>query len=191
MPCTTQSAGDQLIEMGFELNTNQYRVVHLAARYDDDLEWFHEGLKSPAAGIASRLQIHTSTAREWIRIGHSLRELSMIDAAFRANELSYAKARILTRWADPDNEEQLLALAENRSANRLTTAIARALAVNEDDGTRDQRHHDARSFTSHTDGDGMLIIRIVLPSSNAKPVIAGRRRTRPTNRPDPTRSRFD
>ncbi len=172
MHCTTQSAGDQLIELGFELNTNQYQAVHLAARYDDELEWLHQGLKSPAAGIADRLQIHTSTAREWIRIGHSLRDLSMIDAAFRANEISYAKARILTRWADPDNEEQLLTLAENRSANRLTTAIARVLAVDEDDNDRDQRHHDARGFTSYTDGDGMIIIRISLPPTNAKPVIA-------------------
>lgn len=95
--------------------------MHLAGRYDDELEWFAQGLPNPAAGIAERLQIHNSTAREWIRIGHSLRELSLIDAAFRANEISYAKARILTRSADPENEEQLLTLAENRSANRLTT----------------------------------------------------------------------
>jgi len=167
-----QSAGDQLIRLGSALNANQYQAVHLAARYDDELEWYDQGLKSSAAGIASRLQMHTSTAREWVRIGHALRELPLIDAAFGSNDISYAKARILTRWADPDNEAMLLELAETRSANRLTTAIARVLSLDEDDTARDQRLHDDRSFTSYTDGDGMCIIRIALPPSTAKPVIA-------------------
>lgn len=169
---TARSAVDQLIELGFELNANHYRVVHLAARYDEELDWLRQGLESPAAGIANRLQIHTATAREWIRVGHSLRDLPLIDAAFGANEISYAKARILTRWADPDNEAQLLTLAENRTANRLTTAIAQLLAIDEDDESRDQRHHAARSLTSYTDGDGMVVIRIALPPTSAKPVIA-------------------
>lgn len=167
-----QSAGDQLTELGTAINANQYHAVHLAARYDDELEWYDQGLKSSASGIAKRLQMHTSTAREWVRIGHALRELPLIDAAFRANDISYAKARILTRWADPDTEASLLELAKSRSANRLTTAIARALSVDDDGDARDQRLHDDRSFTSYTDGDGMCIIRIALPPSTAKPVIA-------------------
>ncbi len=66
----------------------------------------------------------------------------------------------------------LLELAEKRSANRLTTAIARVLSLDEADTARDQRLHDDRSFTSYTDGDGMCIIRIALPPSTAKPIIA-------------------
>ena len=137
-----ESVADQLLKLGADLNANQYQAVHLAAQYDDQLEWLQHGHNNPAAGIANQLQIHASTAREWIRIGHALRELRTIDAAFRSNEISYAKAQILTRWADPDNEQQLLALAAERSANRLTTAIAKALADDDpDDELRDQRHH--------------------------------------------------
>jgi len=158
--------------LGGELNANQYRAVHLAARYDDELEWFHQGLAKPALGIARRLQLHTSTAREWIRIGHSLRDLPEIDASFRHHEISYAKVRILTRWADPGNETQLLQLARERSANRLTTAIAHLLAGDEDESERDQRHHDTRCVTSFTDGEGMVVIRVVLPPTSAKPILA-------------------
>ncbi len=159
--------------LGWELNANHYRTVHLAARYDDELEWFRHGVANPALGIAQRLQIHSSTAREWIRVGHALRDLCLVDAAFSANELSYAKVRILTRWADPDNEAQFLALAHERSAARLTTAIAQALDQADDDGDeRDSLLYQCRRLSSYTDGDGMTIIRVALPPAAAKPILA-------------------
>lgn len=167
------STGEHLVLLAREVDANQYRIVHLAAAYDDGLEWFHRGLKSPAAWLSAQLDIHTSTAREWIRVGHALRYLPLIDAAFASREISYAKARILTRFADPDNEPDLLGLALERTADRLTTAIANHLADNgETDQQRDQRLHHGRSFTSWTDGDGLTIIRAALPPAIAKPILA-------------------
>ena len=167
------STGDQLVALGREINAHHYRIVHLAARYDEELEWFHAGWKSPASWIAAQLGVHTATAREWIRIGHALRHLPAIDTAFAHNELSYAKVRILTRWAEPGNEVRLVKLADERTADRLTTAVAQALADDgETDAERDARLHDARSVTTRTDGDGMTIIRIALPPSSGKPILA-------------------
>ena len=167
------STGEELAELGWEINANQYRVVSLAARFDDERDWFRLGHRSASAWIASQLQVQSPTAAEWVRVGHALRYLSLIDAAFAAQEISYAKARILTRWADSDNEPMLLELARNRSAGRLTVAIAKALAdEGETDAERDLRLHDERSFTTWTDGDGMTVIRIVLAPSVAKPAVA-------------------
>ncbi len=172
-PSQRLSTVEQLAALGCEINTNQYRAVHLAAHYECERDWFSQGFKSAAFAISNRLDIQTSTAREWIRVGHSLPNLPLIDAAFKSNRISYAKARILTRWADPDNEHQLLELSKDCSANRLTTAIAKALAENDpDEHQRDQRHHQARSVTTYTDGDGMTIIRIAVAPAIAKPVIA-------------------
>ncbi|MFT7648742.1 MAG: hypothetical protein ACI8Y4_003494 [Candidatus Poriferisodalaceae bacterium] len=141
------SAGEALVTMGWEINANQYRLVHLAACFGEGLEWYRQG--------------------------HALRHLPLVDAALAAQEISYAKARILTRWAGADNEEQLLTLARERTANRLSTAIARALADGgETDDERDARLHGARSVTTWTDGDGMTIVRIALAPSVAKPVVA-------------------
>ncbi len=174
LPDVPPSAFEQLVALGWQINANQYKAVHLAAKYDDEAEWFYQGLKSAAFGISRELQIHSTTAREWIRVGHSLRCLPIIDAAFAANEISYAKTRTLTRWADEENEQQLLDLAHHHSAERLTVAIAKVLDHDspDSDEQRDQHHHDCRSFTSYTDGDGMTVIRIVLPPSNAKPILA-------------------
>ena len=168
-----RSAGEQLAALGWEINANQYRVVHLAARFDDERDWFRLGHTHASCWIAAQLQIHPSTAREWIRVGHALRYLPVIDAAFVAQEISYAKVRILTRWADDDNEERMLELARERSADRLTVAISKLLADDgETDAERDVRLHHERSFTTWTDGDGNTVVRIVLPPPVAKPVVA-------------------
>ena len=151
-PATVQpSTIDRIASLGHELNANQYQIVRLAADYDTGLDWLQCGYPNPATAIANALDIHTSTAREWIRVGHALEYLPGIDAAFATNDLSYAKVRILTRSADPDNEDQLLALAYERTANRLPAAIANHIAGDETDDDRDNRHHDNRSITVHTD----------------------------------------
>lgn len=164
------STVEQIAALGSELNANQYRIVRLAAQYDTELEWHHQGFANPAMAIAQTLDIHTGTAREWIRVGHALDHLPSIDHAFRSNCLSYAKARILTRWASADNEQELLDLARDRGANRLTIAVARHLAGRETETERDQRHHDCRSVTVHTDAEGMVIIRAALPPGIGKQV---------------------
>ena len=84
----TTSLVEQIASLGVELNANQYKVVRLAARYDTTLEWFREGFKSSAVAIARTLDIHDSTAREWIRGGHALDELPLVDDAFASNDLS-------------------------------------------------------------------------------------------------------
>ena len=161
---------EQIASLGVELNANQYKVVRLAAEYDTTLEWFHDGFKSPAVAIAQTLDIHDSTAREWIRVGHALDQLPLIHAAFATNALSYAKTRIVTRWANSENEADLLELAHDRTANRLTTAIARYMTSDETDDERDQRQHETRSVTVYTDAEGMIIIRVALPANIGKHV---------------------
>ncbi|MDW3178286.1 MAG: DUF222 domain-containing protein [Acidimicrobiia bacterium] len=161
---------EQIASLGTELNANQYKVVRLAAVYDATLEWFHDGFKSSAVAIARALDIHDSTAREWIRVGHALDELPLVHDAFATNVLSYAKTRILTRWADSENEADLLELAYDRTANRLTTAIAEYLAGDETDDERDQRQQENRSVTVYTDAEGMVIIRAALPANIGKHV---------------------
>ena len=161
----------EIAALGGEINANQYRLVRLAARYDSELDWHQQGFASASLAIAQALDLHTSTAREWIRVGHALDGLPLIDAAFAGNSLSYAKVRILTRWADAGSEAELLELAGEHSANRLTTHIAKHLATTETEQDRDQRLHDQRSMTHHTNADGMIVIRLVLPPAIGKTVI--------------------
>lgn len=165
-----QSTVNEIATLGSEINSNQYRIVRLAARYDRERDWFRQGYATPSLVIAKALDIQTSTAREWVRVGHALDELPLINDAFATNNISYAKVRILTRSADAENESELLDLAHRHSANRLTIEIAKHLSRGENDEERDQRLHDERSVTVYTDANGMLIIRAALPPSIGKPV---------------------
>ena len=93
------------------------------------------------------------------------------DHGYPTPALAIAKTRILTRWADPGNEHVLLDLAYERTANRLTTAIAKHFAGEETEAETDQRLHDERSVTVSTNGDGMTVIRAVLPPNVGKPIV--------------------
>ena len=66
------STVQEIAALGHEINHNHYRIVRLAARYDHELDWFREGYATPSLAIAKALDIHTSTAREWVRVGHAL-----------------------------------------------------------------------------------------------------------------------
>ena len=90
---------EQLVELGWEINNNHYRAVHLAARYDNSLQWFNEGLKSAALGIARELDIQSRTAREWIRVGQTLAYLPLIDHAKDQRHYDY---RSFTTYLDDD-----------------------------------------------------------------------------------------
>ena len=57
------STAEQLLALAWEIQANQYRLVHLAARFDDELEWLRQGVKSASQWIADRLQIRSATAR--------------------------------------------------------------------------------------------------------------------------------
>ena len=102
---------EQIASLGIELNANQYKVVRLAAEYDTTLDWFHEGFKSPAVAIASTLDIHDSTAREWIRVGHALDELPLIHDALARLAMTTALAPAVIQKTASENEVDLLETA--------------------------------------------------------------------------------
>ena len=58
-------------------------------------------------------------ARERIRVSTALGRLPLIDAALCAGEISYSKARTVTRVATSENEETLLASARGMTASEL------------------------------------------------------------------------
>ena len=150
--------GEQLVEIGWEANDNQSQVVHLAADFADSTEWALAGYSSASRWIADKLEIAHRTANEWIRIGRCLRELPATAEALSGHRISFSKAKELTRSATPENELDLLELAETVPANELGQAIAAWLQRYEHDEAIDARHHDARSLRWQTERDGMVSV---------------------------------
>jgi hypothetical protein len=162
---------ERIISTGAILHRAQYDMVTLAAALDESDEWALYA-NTAAHWIADALDLSVSTAREWVRIGRVLRDLPRLDQAFATHQLSYSKIRAVSRVATPDNEADLIEIAERTPANRLGIELAHYLKRNESDDDRDDRLHDARAFTTWTDADGMVQGHFRLPPMVAAFIIA-------------------
>jgi Domain of unknown function (DUF222) len=137
-------------------STSQQTVVGLAADFADSGEWAMAGVTSAAHWIAEEADIEVSTAREWIRIGRLLRSLTLIAAAFQADELSYSKVRTLTRIATPANQAQLLNIALSVPAGHLGRALSAWTHRTSSDDELARLHQEQRSVTWRTEPDGIV-----------------------------------
>ncbi len=127
----------ELATLASHLYAGTCRWLELVAEVDRRGGWSESGAGSLAEWLAWRCALTPRAAREHVRIARRLGELPRIHACFARGELSYAKARALTRVATPENESELLELARVmtaaqleravRSYRRVTTAEAREL----------------------------------------------------------------
>jgi len=163
----TRPLGSQLAEVAQRWAESQFRLVTLAAEFADSTEWM---LESPTAAhwLAHAADVEPCTAREWIRIGHKLRDLPLIAAAIEARAMSYSKVRTLTRLATPDNEAELLAIAVDVPAAELGRALAVWFRDNNDPEDLEAHQHTLRSMKWRTEADGMVVFTLRLP-----PLLAG------------------
>lgn len=163
----TRPLASALVEVARRWADAQYRLVVLAAEFADSSEWV---LESPTAAhwLAAAADVETCTAREWIRIGHKLRALPQIAAAFERGTISYSKVRTLTRYATSENEADLLAIAVDVPASELGRALAVWFTGQADAAELEAHQHALRSVKWRTEADGMVVFTLRLP-----PLLAG------------------
>ncbi len=159
--------GERLVEAGWRSVDGQYEVVRLAAEFAGSTEWLAAGYSSPGRWIADRLDIAQRTANEWIRVGRVLSEMPLVDEALRSRELSFSKARELTRSVTAQNEADLVEIARRTPAADLGKAIAAWIARHEPDELVDERHHSSRSLTWHSEPGGMVLAQLRMPPADA------------------------
>ena len=169
----SEHVGDEIVAIGSALATSQYRLIDLAARFEAGDEWLIDGYPTAAHWIADRLDMCVSTAREWIRVGKALEALPAMKGAFAEGEISYAKVKILTRVATPENEAELLDIARRVPAGRLSLALAAWSEENEDPDVRAERHRRHRHLRWWTEPDGMIAGSFRLRPADAAGLTAG------------------
>ncbi len=82
--------------------------------------------------------IERSTAREQLRVARALVALPALDHAVETGRLSYTKAKVVSRLAQPDTIAELIELSEPCSAGRLGILLA----------AWQQRHESAHSLAA-------------------------------------------
>jgi hypothetical protein len=101
----------QITELAGHLNAAHYRWLSLIAEFDRRNGWSDGATHSCAHWLNWKCGIDLGAAREKVRVAHALEKLPRISAAMARGELSYSKARALTRVVCAGTEEYFLQIA--------------------------------------------------------------------------------
>ena len=147
------------------------RLLQLIGEFAAGEGWRATGAISCAHWLADLLDIELCTAREQVRVARALRELPLIRAAFDASEISYAKAREITRMATVATEADLLEVARHAPAGALTREIANWHTRRAPEAMQNRQWNE-RACTYRQEYDGSVTITLRLPPEEAAKVTA-------------------
>ncbi|MFV8750831.1 DUF222 domain-containing protein [Nannocystaceae bacterium ST9] len=120
--------------------------------------WADTGCVSMVAWLAWWTGTSNKTASEHVRVARALGELTLIDQAFAAGELTYSKVRALTRAATPATQQTLIDVAKAATASQLDKIVAGLRRVRAH-ANPEQGGDPPRRFARFTDTpDGMVRI---------------------------------
>ena len=151
--------GDEIAELAAHIDAATYRLLVLIREFDQREGW-GVGFKTCAQWLSWRTGIAIGPAREKVRVARALEHLPLLSGMMQRAELSYSKARALTRVATPENEEELMDFARAGRAShveRLVRAWRRVDRLEEESLERER--HKTRSLTLWPDEDGTYVLR--------------------------------
>ena len=157
---------NEITELAGHLNAANYRFLRLIAEFDARQGWSDGATCSCAHWLNWKCGIDMGAAREKVRTARALEKLPRIAAAMERGELSYSKARALTRVACAETEEYLLSIALHGTAHHVETTVRyfrRCLESQE--RSREELQHKSRCVQYQWDDDGSLILRARLPAA--------------------------
>jgi len=120
---TTAELEASITRLTANLNAATYQHLMMIAEFDTRNGWGHEGTRSCAHWLNWRCGISFGAAREKLRVAHALQHLPQTREAFASGQLSYSKARAITRVGTVDNEECLLSFARYGTASQLDRTV--------------------------------------------------------------------
>ena len=120
---TTAELETSITSLCADMNAATYRQLSMIAEFDLRCGWGDDGTRSCAHWLNWHCGISTGTAREKVRVAHALKKLPKTSLAFASGELSYSKARAITRVGTVNNEDYLLSYARYGSASHLDNVV--------------------------------------------------------------------
>src|SRR5262245_4307571 len=105
---TIDALAAEICTMAGHINAANYRFLRLIAEFDRRNGWVDNVTRSCAHWLNWKCGINLGAAREWVRVAHAIEKLPKIAAAMERGELSFSKARAITRVACEATEDTLL-----------------------------------------------------------------------------------
>ena len=155
-----EALGEQYVALDAEADALTQRSLAVLAEFDRLRGWELAGHPSCAHWIVARRKTELHTAREKVRTARALAGLPLVRAAMARGELSFCQARALTRVATPDNEADLLTLAEDASVQQLERMIrAWTKGSQKDEEARARAVYESRRLSIFPDDDGGYVVK--------------------------------
>ena len=162
----------EITELAGHLNAANYRWLSLIAEFDRRQGWSDGATQSCAHWLNWKCGIDIGAAREKVRVAHALTKLPLIATAMERGELSYSKARALTRVACEQTEKYFLQIALHGTAahvEKLVRGYRRAKEAAE--LSREAQQQATRKVSFFYDTDGSLVLNARLPAEIGSLVI--------------------
>ena len=118
-----EALGERIATLAAHVHAATYRLLVLIRAFDEREGWASPGFRSCAHWLAWRTGISAGPAREKVRVARALGSLPQLSAAMARGEISFSKARALTRIAEPETEEDLLHVAQHAPASHLERLV--------------------------------------------------------------------
>jgi hypothetical protein len=170
----TARLDEEIVVLAGHLHAATARFVDGAVALDGSDRWAGIGMQSCAHWLTVATGVNLWMARETLRVGHALRELPLIHAAFAEGRLSFDKVRALTHVATAADEAIWLGIALEASGSqlaRICLQFRRSIAI--DDPNRAALQRARRRLVSWwLDEDGMLALYATLPPEEGRLVLA-------------------
>jgi len=155
---------DAITRLAGELHAATYRFLTLLTEFDRLGGWQGVGVRSFAHWLGWRCGIGIIAAREKVRVARAIATLPKVSEALRLGQLSYSKARAITRIATPENEHLLLDVALHGTSGHLERLVRYARKYGpEAAAERATQQHQDRFIRTWTDDDGVVVLRGRLP----------------------------
>jgi hypothetical protein len=153
-----------IISLSSHINATEYEFLVLVREFDLRQGWRAYHFNNCAEWLNMKCGIAPGTAREKIRVANALFDLNATSMAFQKGDLSYSKARELTRIATHRTEKKLLDYAIPATALQVENHCRELRNVQRDTSTIDaHRLHSQRYLSRSLHGDGSMTINVELP----------------------------
>ena len=156
----SERLGRQIMEYKAWMNAAEYKWLMMVREFDQEGLWQHEGICSCAHWLNWKCGIGMNAAREKVRVANALAGLPKLSARYAKGEISYSKARAISRIATPENEDYLLMIARHGTAAHVEGLVRKYRSCKRLQDRRNAREqHAGRELNSFYDDDGSLVIR--------------------------------
>jgi hypothetical protein len=153
-----------LIHRAQQINMQEYEFLVDLREFDLRQGWKGYLYNNCAEWLSLKCGIDISTGQEKVRVSRALFDLPQISAAFAAGDLSYTKARSLTRVVTAHNEAEELTYALTATTNQVQAHCRQLRNADRAVSTADaNRLHNGRYLSRSIDANGRMTISIELP----------------------------